>query len=83
MMEINQLYNLKNVINSNIKGAHVYNFAAPDIMAKAPTIELMAKFHPKTEIRSPLPGHTAPLSSQAFVDTFGYAPQYLINRGEI
>ena len=71
------------VINSNIKGAHVYNFAAPDIMAKAPTIELMAKFHPKTEIRSPLPGHTAPLSSQAFVDTFGYAPQYLINRGEI
>ena len=71
------------VINSNIKGAHVYNFAAPDIMAKAPTMELMAKFHPKTEIRSPLPGHTAPLSSQAFVHTFGYAPQYLINRDEI
>ena len=71
------------VINSNIKGSHVYNFAAPDIMAKAPTMELMAKFHPKTEIRSPLPGHTAPLSSQAFVDTFGYTPQYLINRGEI
>ena len=71
------------VINSNIKGSHVYNFAAPDIMAKAPTMELMAKFHPKTEIRSPLPGHTAPLSSQAFVDTFEYTPQYLINRGEI
>lgn len=71
------------VINSNVKGSHVYNFAAPDIMAKAPTMELMAKFHPKTEIRSPLPGHTAPLSSQAFVDTFGYTPQYLINRGEI
>ncbi|TSA19982.1 MAG: NAD(P)-dependent oxidoreductase [Actinomycetales bacterium] len=71
------------VINSDIKGSHVYNFAAPDIMAKAPTMELMAKFHPKTEIRSPLPGHTAPLLSQAFVDTFGYAPQYLINRGEI
>ncbi|CAB4748121.1 unannotated protein [freshwater metagenome] len=71
------------VINSDIKGAHVYNFAAPDIMAKAPTMELMAKFHPKTEIRSPLPGHSAPLSSQAFVHTFGYAPQYLINRGEI
>ncbi len=71
------------VINSNIKGSHVYNFAAPDIMAKAPTMELMVKFHPKTEIRSLLPGHTAPLLSQAFVDTFGYAPQYLINRGEI
>ena len=71
------------VINSDIKGASVYNFAAPDIMAKAPTMELMQKFHPKTEIRSPLPGHTAPLSSQSFVDTFGYAPQYLINRDDI
>ena len=71
------------VINSDITGSHVYNFAAPDIMAKAPTMELMAKFHPTTEIRSPLPGHSAPLSCQAFVDTFGYAPQYLINREEI
>jgi hypothetical protein len=71
------------VLNSKIKGSHVYNFAAPDIMAKAPTMELMQKFHPKTEIRSPLPGHTAPLSSQAFVDTFGYAPQFLLNRAEI
>ena len=71
------------VINSNTKGASVYNFAAPDIMAKASTMELMQKFHPKTEIRSPLPGHTAPLSSQAFVDTFGYAPQYLIDRDAI
>jgi len=71
------------VVNSGITGSHVYNFAAPDIMANAPTMELMAKFHPKTEIRSPLPGHSAPLSSQAFVDEFGYAPQYLINRDEI
>ena len=71
------------VMNSNIKGASVYNFAAPDIMAKAPTMELMQKFHPKTEIRSPLPGHTAPLSSQAFVHTFGFAPQYLIDRDAI
>ena len=71
------------VLNSNITGASVYNFAAPDIMAKAPTAELMAKFHPSTEIRSPLTGHVAPLSSQSFVDTFGYAPRHLINRDEI
>ena len=71
------------VFNSDIKGAHVYNFAAPDIMAKAPTLELMKKFHPKTEIRGNLPGYSAPLSSQAFVDTFGFAPQYLINRDDI
>ena len=71
------------VLQSNITGSHVYNFAAPDIMAKAPTMELMQKFHPQTEIRSPLPGHSAPLSSQAFVDTFGYGPQFLINRDDI
>jgi nucleoside-diphosphate-sugar epimerase len=71
------------VLQSNIKGSQVYNFAAPDIMAKSPTMELMQKFHPKTQIRSPLPGHSAPLSSQAFVDTFGYAAQFLINRDDI
>jgi len=71
------------VLQSDIKGSHVYNFAAPDIMAKAPTMELMQKFHPRTEIRGQLPGHSAPLSSQAFVNTFGYAPQYLINRDDI
>ena len=71
------------VLNSDITGASVYNFAAPEIMAKAPTAELMAKFHPTTAIRSPLPGHVPPLSSQSFVDTFGYAPRHLINRDEI
>ena len=74
---------IETVINSKPSGAKVYNFAAPDIMAKAPTAELMAKFHPRTEIRGPLVGHTAPLSSQAFIDTFGYAPLYLIDRSEI
>jgi len=71
------------VFNSGITGSHVYNFAVPDIMAKTPTLELMKKFHPKTEIRFNLPGYSAPLSSQAFVDTFGFAPQYLINRDDI
>ncbi len=71
------------VINSDIKGSSVYNFAAPDTMAKATTADLMMKFHPKTQMRTPLLGHTAPLSSQAFIDKFGYSPQFLINREDI
>jgi nucleoside-diphosphate-sugar epimerase len=71
------------VLKSDIKGAHAFNFAAPDTMAKKPTAELMARFHPKSEVRGDISGHKAPLSSQAFIDTFGYQPQYLFNRDEI
>ena len=71
------------VLQSNIKGAHAYNFAAPDTMAKRPTCELMAVFHPTSEVRGDISGHKAPLSSEAFINTFGYSPRYLINRDEI
>jgi hypothetical protein len=52
-------------------------------MAKKPTAELMARFHPKSEIRGDISGHKAPLSSKAFIETFGYEPKFLFNRDEI
>jgi len=71
------------VLKSGIKGAHAFNFAAPDTMAKKPTAELMARFHPKSEVRGDISGHKAPLSSKAFIETFGYEPKFLFNRDEI
>lgn len=68
------------VLMSNLKGAHVYNFAAPDTLANETTQKLMQEFHPTTELREAFAGYEAPLSSALFIDTFGFAPQYLFDR---
>lgn len=71
---------LECVVASEFVGAGVFNFAAPDTMATDTTQSLMEKFHPGTELRGDFSGHQAPLSSQLFTQTFGYSPQYLIDR---
>jgi hypothetical protein len=52
-------------------------------MSDEPTLELMKKFHPKSQIRGDLSGNTAPYSSERFIERFGYKPQYLLDRDEL
>ena len=66
-----------------LKGAHVFNFAAPDIISKEPVRDLLKRFHPTTEIRSELSDHQAPYSSELFIKTYGYQPQYLFDRSQL
>ena len=66
-----------------LKGAHVFNFAAPDTIANERTDVLMKKFHPTSEIRGDISGFTAPYSSELFIKTYGYAPKYLFDRSQI
>jgi nucleoside-diphosphate-sugar epimerase len=42
-------------------GAHVFHVAAPRTLAPHPTLELLRRYHPATEIRAALPGRTTPL----------------------
>ena len=74
---------LETIVMSDFNGAATFNFAAPDTMAAAPTLELMQKFHPKSEIRGDLSGNKAPYSSVRFIERFGYAPQYLLDRDKL
>jgi len=71
------------VLKSETKGAEVYNFCAPDTMSNESTETLMREFHPTTELQGDFTGHVAPISSQKFVDTFGFRPAHLIDRAEI
>jgi nucleoside-diphosphate-sugar epimerase len=74
---------LETIVMSDFRGAATFNFAAPDTMAVAPTLELMKKFHPSSEIRGDLSGNKAPYSSARFIARFGYAPQYLLDRDKL
>ena len=71
------------VLTSETKGAEVYNFCAPDTMSNESTETLMREFHPATELQGDFTGHVAPISSQKFVDTFGFRPAHLIDRESI
>ena len=66
-----------------LKGAHVFNFAASDIISKEPVNDLLKKFHPKSEIRGELGEFQAPYSSDLFTKTYGYQAQYLFDRRQL
>ena len=66
-----------------LKGAHVFNFAAPDTIANESTEVLMKKFHPTTEIRGDISGFKSPYSSDLFIKTYGYDAQHLFDRSQI
>jgi nucleoside-diphosphate-sugar epimerase len=66
-----------------LKGAHVFNFAAPDTIANESTDVLMKKFHPTSEVRGDISGFTAPYSSELFIKTYGYSPKYLFDRSAL
>ena len=66
-----------------IKGAHAFNFAAPDIISNRPILELMKEFHPTSEIRGGLKEFEAPYSSDAFIKTFGFKPEHLFDRSAL
>lgn len=71
------------VLTSKTHGAEVYNFCAPDTMSNESTEKLMREFHPTTQLQGDFSGYQAPISSQKFVDMFGFEPAHLINRESI
>ena len=74
---------IETVLTSETQGAEVYNFCAPDTMSNEITEKLMREFHPTTELQGDFTGYAAPISSQKFIETFGFKPAHLINRAEI
>lgn len=74
---------LELAIRSDLKGAHVFNIAAPDTNHLTPTAELFAQFHPTTELRGDFSGHQSPVSSELWLKTMGYAPKYLLDRSAL
>ena len=68
------------VIEKGAKGSKTYNFAAPDTYAHRPTSEMMAEFHPTSEVVSPLSGYDSIIDCSEWLSVYGYQPQYLLKR---
>ncbi len=68
------------VIEKGAKGSKTYNFAAPDTYAPKPTREMMAEFHPTSNIASSISGYDSIIDCSQWSADFGYEPQYLLDR---
>ncbi|MGI5150361.1 NAD-dependent epimerase/dehydratase family protein [Plantactinospora sp. CA-294935] len=63
-------------LTSGLTGHHVFNVAAPDTSTTVPTAELLARFHPGTQLRAPLDGFDSPLDSSAARRLLGFQTRY-------
>ncbi|MEU7000005.1 NAD(P)-dependent oxidoreductase [Nonomuraea sp. NPDC046570] len=59
-------------------GAHVVNVAAPESLVPQPTEELLRRYHPEAEVRSPLPGRTVPVDLSAATSLLGFTAEHLL-----
>lgn len=65
-------------LNVSEPGAHVINVAAPETLVPHPTEELLRRYHPTTELRTPLPGRTVPVDLSAATTLLGFTAEYLL-----
>lgn len=68
------------ILSKGAKGSVTYNLAAPDTFAPKPTLDMLAQYHPTTEVVGPLPGYTSILDCSRWLTDYGYKPQYLLER---
>lgn len=68
------------ILNTSVEGSVTYNLAAPDTFAPKPTLDMLAQYHPTTEVVGPLPGYTSILDCSRWLTDYGYKPQYLLER---
>jgi nucleoside-diphosphate-sugar epimerase len=68
------------ILRKGGEGSASYNFAAPDTFAHKPTREMLAQYHPDTEVVGPLPGYASIYDCSQWLEVYGYAPQYLLDR---
>jgi nucleoside-diphosphate-sugar epimerase len=64
------------VLALEVTGTHVLHVAAPRTLAPYPTLELLQRFHPATEIRADLPGRTTPLDLSAAERLLGFTAEH-------
>jgi nucleoside-diphosphate-sugar epimerase len=57
-------------------GCHVFHVAAPRTLAPYPTVELLRRFHPATEIRTALPGRTTPIDLTPARQLLGFTAEH-------
>lgn len=62
-----------------LTGQHTVFVAAPDILASQQSMELIARYHPDSELRAPIPGRSTPIDLRAIHELLGFHAQYLFD----
>ena len=61
-------------------GCHVVNVMAPDTYSPEPTAELLARYHPTTELRRPIVGREVPFDLTRSRELLGFEAEHLLPR---
>lgn len=67
-------------VEREIPGCHVINVMAPDTYSPEPTAELLARYHPTTELRRPIVGREVPFDLTRSRDLLGFAAEHRLPR---
>lgn len=67
-------------VECEIPGCHVINVMAPDTYSSEPTAELLARYHPTSEIRRAINGREVPFDLTRSRDLLGFTAQHLLPR---
>ncbi len=67
-------------VERDLPGCHVINVMAPDTNAREATAELLARYHPTTEIRRPITGREVPFDLARSRQLLGFEAEYLLPR---
>jgi nucleoside-diphosphate-sugar epimerase len=65
-------------VERDLPGCHVINVMAPDTNAREPTAELLARFHPTTELRRPIEGREVPFDLTRSRELLGFEAEHLL-----
>ncbi|MDT0416335.1 NAD(P)-dependent oxidoreductase [Streptomyces sp. DSM 41982] len=63
-------------LTAPLTGHHVVNVAAPDTEALEPSRDLLAAYHPGTEVRGEFGGHDSFFATGRMRDVLGFAPKH-------
>ena len=59
-------------VERDLPGCHVINVMAPDTLSPEPTADLLARFHPTSELRRPIVGREVPFDLARSRDVLGF-----------
>jgi nucleoside-diphosphate-sugar epimerase len=67
-------------VEREIGGCHIVNVMAPDTYSTEPTAELLARYHPTTELRRPILGREVPFDLTRSRELLGFSAEHLLPR---
>lgn len=65
-------------VGAPVDGVHDVFLAAPETLAPYPTEDLIRRYHPTSEIRTPLPGRTVPIDLVTARELLGFEAKHVL-----